>query len=191
MKRRLISVVVMAFTLLACSSQVDTTHYYLLTNKVTPASDFKALALKHKGAYLVSIVLPEYLARPHLVMQLEEHQINYAPFHLWAEPLEKGVKKSLLFDLNNAGKSEFKNHSTYNPNTLLPSIAIDIDFFHITHQSSVILSGSYTLNNGKKIQSKRFLLEEQLNKNGYSHSVKKMRLLINKLSNEMHHYLQK
>jgi len=91
--------------LVGCSSVSTTSHYYLL-NKPPTGQEVALISKsesskKAKALSTVKVQLASYLNQPYIVMQLGSHKIHYSTFHLWAEPLLVGVKKSLLADLNN------------------------------------------------------------------------------------------
>lgn len=191
-KHKITYVIILLSTLLACSNTnvEQTTYYYLLTNPVVN-NEAKANKLKvdSKLLYSVSVDVAEYLDRPNLVMQLDHHQIHYSLFHLWAEPLSKGLKKSLLFDLNKYSETLTYKAEKYNKKHVQQAnhLEIAIDYFHVTNTSKVILSGSYMVNGQESDRplKQNFTFEETLLDNGYAHSVEKMRALITVLVNQI------
>jgi uncharacterized lipoprotein YmbA len=175
MKKQCISAFFMVVILLGCSNTPQSTQYYLLINQPSINTSL-AVETSKKSTYQVSINMPEYLSKPYLVMQTDDHQIHYSLFHLWAEPLSTGINASLLFDLNTSANNKFIAKNT---NSLLPILTINIDYFHVKFNSTVVFSGHYWTGKGEKIN---FVLEKPLESDGYQHSVKKMRFLINDLA---------
>ena len=108
-KISLLSLALSATMILGCSSSSTTSHYYLLNKPPMTQQAVQAAVSKNsqspKSVFAVQVQLAEYLNQPYIVMQLGTHQINYSSFHLWAEPLLLGIKKSLLFDLNAHGQA--------------------------------------------------------------------------------------
>ena len=108
-------VVISLFGLIVgCSSApVKETNYYLLNNYSSnnysldnPLEQNKTLLNEksvdnNQSIYVLELAeLSEYLNQPYLVMQLAEHQLHYARFHMWAESLHIGIGKALINDLN-------------------------------------------------------------------------------------------
>ena len=184
---------VSALFLSACSSTVETTNYYLLTNNMTnqdKANDAVLIptvlsAGDEQRQYLVSVVLPEYLHKPYLVMQLNENQIHYAMFHLWAEPLDKGLSTALIFDLNTNKQEVFFISAQGKEHTLSNIISVEVSYFHINEQGSVILSGQYHMQTASGMVHRAFSFTQPLADDGYSHAIVQMRTLITQLSEKI------
>ena len=176
--------------LVGCSSApLSKSHYYLLNNQQAElkTNTTSNQPIKPKEVMVLSVKdLPEYLNQPHLVMKIADHKLNYAHFHLWAEPLQLGLKKALLAELNaNNSESYFiaENRDSLDDN--LTSLVVNIDYFHPTSDSLVTLSGQYWLSKANKDQYSSvqpFYFEQQLEQDGYPHSVAKMRALVAKLA---------
>jgi uncharacterized protein len=189
---------------MSCSSNpIKETKYYLLNNYLDKSHHDSRTSLNNKVLvesnqkiyHLKLTELPEYLNQPYLVMQLDQHQLHYARFHMWAEPLHDGIGKALINDLNKFDQSDknkqfvLTNSSTSNT---LPIMHVEIESFHASNNSIVILSGHYWINSLEpdsshlskaNLERRAFYFETHLQEDGYTHSVFKMRSLINKLSN--------
>lgn len=179
-------VAVLSMLTLSCSSSNESTNYYLLTNKVSQLEYIAAPLLnseKHK--YQLSLKIPEYLQKPYLVMQLDENKIHYSMFHLWAEPLNKGLSKALLFDLNIEQSNHYFITAENDKPAEISEVLLTLDYFHITERASVILAGQFAVQNGDKKSYQRFSFEQKLTADGYSHAISQMRLLITKLSKQI------
>ena len=178
--------------IIGCSSNTISTSYYLLNSQPPTLShpiDNKD-EIKTKQIILLSVRdLPQYLDQPHLVMQLAEHQLHYANLHMWAEPIKIGFEKSLSSELSKAGLMVYMKSESLNSNQAkLSTLLVEINFFHATVNSSVILSGNYILENSEKklsLKGRPFYFELQLNEDGYAHSIAQMRKLVNKLATQI------
>jgi uncharacterized lipoprotein YmbA len=191
------SMLVLSILVSGCSSTPSPTNYYLLNNQ--PSTQFassdqhasESAALEKQNQVIVVSIndLPEYLEQPHLVMQMSDHQLHYANFHMWAEPLKEGLKKALLADLTSSGSASYfiaENRELKQAN--LTTLFVNVDFFHATANSKVVLSGQFWLSKPDEIEqlkSQSFYFELQLEKNGYPHSVEKMRVLVSKLADKI------
>jgi len=176
-----------------CSSvSLSETRYYLLNNQ-QPIKQNMAIvdtSISMKKMVVLSINdLPEYLTQPYLVMQMADHQLHYARFHMWAEPLQQGLKKVLLADLNNESSTTYfmaKNNNIQQDN--VPTLFVNVDYFHASSHSKVMLSGQYWLSKPgevKQMIGKPFYFELRLEQDGYPHSVAKSRGLISKLAEQI------
>ena len=176
MMKSLFIIVCLVLGVTACSSSTTPeTHYYLLTNQHSVGAETSA---PYRNYYQLHIELPEYLNKPYLVMQLDQQKIHYSEFNLWAEPLNLMVKKALQFDLNNLVKSKQSTGAS----SIKQDVTVMINYFHITHQSSVVLSGYYQIQQ----VDLPFSIEVKLAADGYSHAVKKMRETLQLLAQKIH-----
>ncbi|MFT5757896.1 MAG: putative lipoprotein YmbA [Alteromonadaceae bacterium] len=168
----------------SCSSNSPApleTHYYLLHSQHV----VKASVSIHKTVTVKVLELPAYLHQPHLVMQLNKHQLHYARFDMWAEPLQTGFTKALINDLNqNNNNIQFVTEELQpgekNENTL----RVRVDYFHPSTASKVILSGVFWLENNvdNRLVEQPFSFELLLNEDGYTHAISQMRQLVTMMS---------
>ena len=193
---KLVNVIYFAATLLifGCSSNSISTNYYLLNNQPTIKQTELVNNKEGKKKQLVVLKikdLPEYLEQPHLVIQMAEHQLHYANFHMWAEPLKKGFKKALLAEMSNSSLAiDFISERDVGDKNLLNTkeLIVEVDFFHATAKSQVILSGRYQLKNISSLQRSKvqsFNLMLPLNVDGYAHSIAQMRVLVKLLASQI------
>lgn len=64
-------------------------------------SETKPVELSSEFAVAVSqIKVPGYLNRPHIVTQDEDHQVHFAQFDRWAEPLNEGMTRVIKENLS-------------------------------------------------------------------------------------------
>jgi len=189
MKQALIIFSLSIMLITACSSNnTAKTQYYLLNSPtLNKASDNNN---NNKPVVIINLLeLPEYLKQASLVLQLSEHQLHYAHFHMWAEPLQVSITEGLLQDLN-AIDSHHNYMPVLNPQQLTSTteVILKINAFHSTHQSQAILTGRYWLkekNNNNAVKVHNFTLTADLNANGYPHAVEKMRAVITELANDI------
>lgn len=170
----------LCFLLMAgCSSVPEqNTQYYLLYNHSTalmPSSDKNV----NRKPIKIEISLPAYLNQPNLVIKLSEHNLHFALHHQWAEPLKQGFYKSLINDIDQEG--------TYNPlinatKTSIPTLNVNVEHFHITENSMVILSGQYWQSGSATSSLERFDLRLPLEQDGYEHAITQLRRLITQLA---------
>lgn len=168
----------------ACSSNnTPKTQYYLLNSPTLAAKVKEIVTPENKQKSTVSVTLfelPEYLTQPSLVLQLSDHQLYYSHFHMWAEPLNLGISQALSQDLNNHESNfNFIIDASINANKKA-DITLKISAFQATHQSQVILTGSYFINNPSlisrhKTRTNQFNIAVDLVSDGYPHAVEKMR----------------
>jgi len=171
-----------------CSSSTPTqkSRYYLLNSHQLPPKMSNKIALSVKKTVVVSVLeLPAYLHQPYLVLQLDAHQLHYARFDMWAEPLQTGLSKALLSDLNkNSGNTQYIAALSNVSASETEKMMIQVDYFHPNHNSTVTLSGNYWMQKGEKVLSVQqpFSFELVLKQDGYTHAIEKMRLLVSLLS---------
>jgi uncharacterized protein len=177
-----LSTLIVSLTSCSSSSEIPLeTNYYLLN------SEYKAKkSLNIKKTVTVEVLeLPAYLHQPHLVMQLNTHQLHYARFDMWAEPLQTGFTKALISELNTNNKNIQFVTSEFKPNdNNLDKLVIQVDYFHPSTESKVILSGVFWReNNEEEYKAQQpFYFESLLNDDGYTHAVVQMRQLVSLMS---------
>ncbi|WP_025820633.1 PqiC family protein [Shewanella marina] len=179
---RIIVIGFLLLSIMACSSSATVTHYYLLNSQSSVPTPQAVNADRTKVQ--LSVTLASYLNQPYLVMQIDEHKLNYATAHMWAEPLKSETQKSLLADLNTQQQTlQFISTDKYQLKPNQPQLNIQIDYFHVTHQAKVILVGYYHATGmEEKHNIETFRIEMPLQADGYSQSVAQMRQLISKLA---------
>ncbi len=176
------SVLVILVSGCSSSSQIPLeTNYYLLNSQHTGTPSVhvsKTVAVK-------VLELPAYLHQPHLVMQLNKHQLHYARFDMWAEPLQAGFSKALLNDLNlNKNNIQFVTEQLPSTENSANTLIIRVDYFHPSSDSKVILSGVFwnKSNEGKHLVQQPFSFELLLIEDGYTHAIAQMRQLVSMMS---------
>lgn len=197
----LLVTIAVVFSLFGCSSAPNSTSYYLLNNQVS-ASAISQQELaespsieSEKATVLLSVELADYLNSPYLVMQINQHKIEYATFHMWAEPLADSSFNALLSDLNLVSTTlKFKPEPQFRgaKASQHAELSVQINYFHVTAQSKVILSGGYEYQSHKgadldvsQNDIQVFSFESPLQQDGYSDSVAQMRDLIKKLAKQI------
>jgi uncharacterized lipoprotein YmbA len=168
----------------SCSSNSDIpleTNYYLLNSQNLA----KNLVNINKTVVVEVLELPAYLDQPQLVMQLNKHQLHYARFDEWAEPLQAGFTKALINDLNlNNNSIQFVTDELKSNKKSADKLIMRIDYFHPSTASKVVLSGVFWTENNKSqnIIQQQFSFELLLNEDGYTHAVAQMRRLVSMMS---------
>ena len=135
---------VLSLSSCSTSTSPQKSRYYLLNSHYSQQQVTNPLTRVIDKTVVVSVLeLPAYLHQPYLVLQLDAHQLHYARFDMWAEPLQQGFLKALLVDLNNGSST-----STFIDGNQLASeltLVINIERFHVTDSSGVTLAGHYRL----------------------------------------------
>jgi uncharacterized lipoprotein YmbA len=168
----------------SCSSNSEIpleTNYYLLNSQHLAKNSVNI----NKTVVLEVLELPAYLDQPQLVMQLNTHQLHYARFDAWAEPLQAGFTKALINDLNlNNNNIQFVTDELKSNKESSDKLIVRIDYFHPTTASKVMLSGVFWTDNnkGQNIIQQHFFFELLLNEDGYIHAVAQMRQLVSMMS---------
>ncbi len=177
----------LATILLSCSSSPEKVKYYSLSlNNNYPNSIVDNQTLKNKHHVVVGPVhLAEFLQQEGIIMQIGEYQINVASYHNWAEPLDKAIEKTLVMSLNEkTDYYQFERNTGLNNKKTEFNFSLEFDQFHATDNATIIVSGQYWFyqKNNKLILNKTFNFSDKLTKNGYLHSIKKLRQAIDKLA---------
>ncbi len=182
---KVLSLLLISAMLVACSSKpVEPTRYYLL-NKGSAVEQKNNWVSANPNYVLQKVRLPDFLLQPNLMIQLNNNQLHYASNDVWAENLSDSIGKIITANLQNKGL-KIHDHSELDLN--VARLFIHIDHFYPTENSVAILAGKYWVEDPKSqkiIQGKRFNFSVNLEKDGYSHAVKKMNDLIGLLSTKL------
>lgn len=171
--------------LAGCSgSPAKTSHYVLEPTQALEITNQPTL--DHPLVIIKPIYLADFLKQTGLIMQVNQHQLQPARSHLWAESLDEGIKKSLLHDLKLANL-DYTVSGDYQwlAGQARYEVQINIDQFHATHHSSVVMSGSYWIistQTKKVLLNRDFSYQGELKEDGYEHAVSRLRDLIRQLS---------
>ncbi|WP_190273611.1 PqiC family protein [Shewanella halifaxensis] len=202
MRLGLISLFGAALLLTGCSSASSSNSYYLLNSYSAAGNASQGQIALNQGVEPsektnvgLTVQLAEYLNSPYLVMQINQHKLSYASFHMWAEPLADETLKALQLDLNAISKTlKFVPEAEALQANELAQLSIEIDYFYVTAQSKVVLAGRYQYHNklemegkakGRQAIEQTFTFEEPLEADGYSQSVTQMRSLLLKLAKQV------
>lgn len=177
--------IIMAFVLAGCSSRPVSMNYYLLYEPVQMSETQDITTWP--SIELRSLSIPEYLKQRSLIVQLSPSELHFSPQHVWSEPVEQGVVQSLKDNLATNHKFRLQTQRLWTNSAQSGYILdISIDDFIPAYNGMVILRGTYRLGQsqqpGKIIE---FAFQTPLEKDGFAHTVEKMRELVAKLANQI------
>ncbi|MCW8875517.1 MAG: PqiC family protein [Kangiellaceae bacterium] len=181
---KVFALLLVTILLAGCNSNPAKKSNYYLLNSSTAQSESSQL-IAQPDYVLERIRMPDYLVQPNLVMQLSDHRLHYAGYDIWAESLQAGVSKVLVSELQNRG---LKIHDHSETDLEVNRLFVRIDHFYPTDNSEVILSGKYWVEdpvNRKVLSGSQFSFQGKLERDGYAHSVAKMRELVSRLSKQL------
>ena len=187
MKR--LSVLILLFTLAACSTSKAPMKQFYMLNSHTPLISASPKEVK-RVVVVDRILLADYLKRPNLVMQIEGNQLYYSDIDLWAENLQTGIHNTLLAWLNDkATETRFIAYNSPDATGNLERLVISIERFMPTDQGQVITSGQYWHVNKAQTDGltsqESFAFTSELSQQGYSHSVTLLAEQLLKLSHQI------
>lgn len=172
----------LAFVILlsACSSsgQAPQMHHYVLDDVAERFDDNANLQI----AEVSVIAIPDYLNQNALVMMVDNHKLEIAQYHTWADSLNDSIARVVEHEYNNllAASPDTKRCDDCH------RIAISVERFYPSSDGKVYLSGYYRYqNNDKEVVKRRFNLSGEIQSDGYQGSVAEMRRLLTKLSEEI------
>ena len=158
--------IVLALFLIGCASTPTERSYYLLRAEV-PAD----LAPADPDA-LLGIARPsiaQYLNRTGIVVQVGEHQVREARYHLWAEPLDRGIRYYLSHRVS-ALLGRSLNTGPGTEDTWRYRIDVSVEEFHGTLNGEARLVANWSLRNlmnGAVIEAQYLRRTRQQTGDGY------------------------
>ncbi len=173
--------------LAGCSSKPIGLNYYMLHEPTLVAAESSTDITNQPTIFLRTLSAPDYLQQRNLSLQLSDSEIHFAPKHVWAEPFDRDFKMALSESLSVDHKMRLRMQSKWT-NPAQPEYILDIqlDDFIPTYDGRLVLKGKFRLEkDGMAPQIIQFNYLKPLNKDGFAYSVSQMRLLIDKLTNDV------
>jgi len=150
--------------LFACASSPNQeTHYFVLNLNQSAG---KNTVLSAGEIDFQNIQLAKFLDQPGIVLQTEQHKVEIASFHRWAEPLKKNIHRYVS---QSTGITANKGSAQ--------RLEINILQFHGTQDGLALVSGYWKLDNVLHSFSYQAPLEEP----GYAELVKQLAILLDQL----------
>jgi uncharacterized lipoprotein YmbA len=164
----------------ACSSTAPspTMQYYLLDT----ASDKSMSDVVNSTVSIELTSLPDYLNQSSLVMLIDDHKMEVARFHSWADRLADSIARvteyeSSLILLERTAPISCR--ACYN-------IRLNIEHFYPSLEGDVFLSGYYEYTDMREETRRiRFSIKDEMRQDGYQEAVKTMRNMLITLSEQM------
>lgn len=175
--------IILALSLAGCASNgiAPTVSYYTLTS---PGNSLES-DIPVRAPIVMSLpTLAAFLTQPKLVVGGEGNKLIFANYHQWAEPLQESILKSLVQGLNAQTDAAFEVVGSCQ---LCPQVAVTIDHFYPTIDSSVVLAGHYSITHGDASRRQYFRFDRPQSVDGYDGAVADMILLLDEL---VHHLAQ-
>ena len=161
MKRAACLILVLALG--ACSGQSIEPRYYLLR----PQAQATSAALQPSGKLaLGDIHIAPYIDRPGLLLEMAHGEVRAARYHLWAEPIEDGVRAFLGQEISRLSGEELLPLAAA-PGT--PRITVRIDQLHGTRDGRALLVAYWWVDaGGAPKNAHRFAEYADLASDGYA-----------------------
>jgi len=183
-------IVSLLFALSGCTSTQSSLSYYLLHSAVSstqPEGAFKSSAdspEKSIPLLITNITLPDYLKHRGLVYQVSDTNLHISTTHLWAEPFEEGLRKTLRAQLT-YDNLEVLTKRDYQGESAV-ELSIHISDFVSTFNGNVVLKGHFIVSTQQPEKGRYpFFIETQLEEDGFSASVIAMRKALAALSSNI------
>ena len=163
-----------------CASNPVDLQYYLLHSPDQQSASPTGQASKQ--IRFEQLRLPDYLKQRGLAMQTGPATVYFSSQHVWAEPLNAGLLQSLTDTLWQQEQLQVLPNNIYKERQI-PRVDLQIDDFIATYTSDVLLKGHYWVHypDGKS-NVYRFDFRAALQRDGFEHTVVKMRELISQLA---------
>lgn len=183
-------IVSVLFVLSGCTSTQPPLSYYLLHSAV-PSKQSEVTSLQSASSLddstpllLKSVTLPDYLKHRGLVYQVSDTNLHISTTHLWAEPFEEGLRKTLQDQLANHGIVMLTT-TDYQHNNIV-ELSLHISDFVSTFNGNVVLQGHFVVS-AELAENNRhpFFIETRLKEDGFSASIVAMRQALAELSTQI------
>ncbi|UCE86865.1 MAG: membrane integrity-associated transporter subunit PqiC [Deltaproteobacteria bacterium] len=177
-----------ALLLVACASDPPARTHYLLRAELPDATrQIEAPAAIGLGRVTVA----PYLLRPGLVIESDDHQVRPARYHVWAEPLDEGLRRYLRTEISNvlgyAIRADWSQRSEWDY-----AVDVVIDQLHGTLSGEARLAAGWRIAraDGREIAAYVLSSSEPLAVGGYQGLVDAEIVLLQKLAARIAESLQ-
>ena len=174
-------IVALCAALISCSASTPTRTQYLLRTEAT-ARSVQVEAPVRIG--LANVTIAPYLRQSGIVVATEDGQVRVAKQHLWAEPLDAGLRSYLRAEISDKLGYDISSTNSDKPEWEY-TVDVYVDRLHGTMAGTAALDVSYQISDqssGGKIMDYRFSDSENLDRKGYSGLVDAQRSLVQKLA---------
>ena len=187
-ENRIMNKVILSLCLLmlaGCQSTSQSVNVFQLSKGPQPTQvDFSA-----KQLLIKRIAVVDYLKQSSIVFEQESGELVTTRYQLWAEPIDKGISRSLINDINSSQDSiraDDHHFSRCRSASDCYTAELYVEKFYPSYDSSVTFAGKYKLYLGDKLMAQHdFNLRKTLNEDGYAHAVESLNALIAQLGNTM------
>ena len=184
-----VTVSICAALLLACASNPPTRTQYLLRADLPGET---GLVDAPVAIGLARVTVAPYLRGPGLVLESDDHQVRPARYHVWAEPLDQGLRRYLRTEISNvlgfAIRADASNRGAWD-------FAVDVvvDQFHGTLSGHARLVAGWRISraDGSEVAAYTFSSAEALVVGSYQGLVNAEIALAQKLAARIAESLQK
>ena len=183
-------IVALLSALSGCTSTQSTLSYYLLHSAVASEQSESSsqssadLSEQYTPLLITGITLPDYLKHRGLVYQISDTNLHISTTHLWAEPFEEGLLKTLREQLTNNNLIMLTNKDYQGQSVV--ELSIHVSDFISTFNGNVVLKGHFVVSSQLPEKGRYpFSIETQLEQDGFSASVIAMRRALAVLSTKI------
>ena len=183
-------IVALLSALSGCTSTQSALSYYLLHSAVASEQSESSsqssadLSEQYTPLLISSITLPDYLKHRGLVYQISDTNLHISTTHLWAEPFEEGLLKTLREQLTNNNLIMLTNKDYQGQSVV--ELSIHVSDFISTFNGNVVLKGHFVVSSQLPEKGRYpFSIETQLEQDGFSASVIAMRRALAVLSTKI------
>lgn len=176
--KKIIFIIFLLLSSCFCGYSKPTRFYNLITYRN------KVISHKRFSINIEPIIIPSYLDKSQIITIGEkETELNISETNRWAEPLDIGIQRALIQDLQSSIPNAMINFKQKNKNDYL--VSIKINKFISKFNENVVFDVFYTIKskNGKNV-SKNIIFESKISDN-YWDLVENYSKLINDLSIEI------
>lgn len=141
---------------------------------------------------LARVTVAPYLKSPGLVVESEKHQVRHARYHVWAEPLDEGLRRYLRTEISNvlgyAIRSDASDRDAWDY-----SVDVVVDQFHgtLSGQAQMVASWRISRANGGEVAAYVLSTSKPLAVGGYRGLVNAQIALAQQLAARVAESLQK
>ncbi|MDJ0656001.1 MAG: PqiC family protein [Xanthomonadales bacterium] len=164
--------IILVLSLAACANVPEARHYVLSTQ----ADGGQNTSITGELAVgLGRIDLPRYLRQPALVIRTAEQEVRPATYHRWAEPLDRGIRRSFALHLDAELPGYRVEAAPTNLGDAALRVDLEVDQFHGSESGEVVFGGrwkAYSNENGRLVAGQAFRFRTATTQPGYSEIVK-------------------
>lgn len=122
----------------------DPTRYFVLT-ATEQATEAEEQGVAGPDLGIFPVALPSYARSPWIAMRTSDHEVRYAEFDRWAEPIEQGVQRVIAANLSSLLNADHLQLDVWKRDAVDLELRVGFNRFDLSTNGNVRLSAHWQI----------------------------------------------